>query len=121
MKKVTLLVVLLLAASSLNAVEVTPGGSFLFWNFWYNNADFTSGTSDGDNWYFLFGNVTVEAKWDEHLTFFLNPAALGVYGMHPCLNCGAISPNVTMHQVYMDVNKIFDTPLSLRVGKFRVF
>ena len=121
MKKVTLLVVLLLAASSLNAVEVTPGGSFLFWNFWYNNADFTSGTSDGDNWYFLFGNVTVEAKWDEHLTFFLNPAALGVYGMHPCLNCGAISPNVTMHQVYMDVNKIFDTPLSLRVGKFRIF
>lgn len=121
MKKLSLMVVLLLATSMLSAVEVTPGGSMLFWNFWYNNADFTSGTEDGDNWYFLFGNLTVEAKWDEHLTFFLNPAAIGVYGMHPCLNCGAISPNITMHQMYMDVNNIFDTPLSLRAGKFRVF
>ncbi len=120
MKKVSLLLVLFLATSTLSAVEVTPGGSLLFWNFWYNNADLTSATEDGDNWYFLFGNLTVEAKWDEHLTFFMNPAAIGVYGMHPCLSCGAISPNVTMHQMYMELNNIFDVPLSLRAGKFRI-
>lgn len=120
MKKLSLMVVCLLATSMLSAVEVTPGGSMLFWNFWYNNVDFTSGTGDGDNWYFLFGNLTLEAKWDEHMTFFLNPAAIGVYGMHPCLNCGAISPNLTMHQMYMDVNNIFDLPVSLRAGKFRI-
>jgi hypothetical protein len=109
-----------MCASTLSAVEVTAGGSLLFWNFWYNNTDFNKDTKDSDNWYFLFGNATVEAKWDEHMTFFINPAALGVYGMHPCLSCGAVSPNVTLHQMYMDLNKIFDTPLSLRVGKFRI-
>jgi hypothetical protein len=120
MKKVSVLLFLVFAASTLGAVEVTPGGSLLFWNFWYNNADFNNDTEDGDNWYFLFGNVTVEAKWDEHLTFFVNPSALGVSGMHPCLNCGAMSPSVTLHQMYMDLNNIFDTPLSLRAGKWRM-
>jgi hypothetical protein len=120
MNKLALLICILMCASTLNAVEVTPGGSLLFWNFWYNNADFNADTEDGDNWYFLFGNVTVEAKWDDHMTFFINPSALGVYGTHPCLGCGVESQTVTLHQMYMDLHNIFDTPLSLRAGKFRI-
>jgi hypothetical protein len=120
MNRLALLICLLMCASTLNAVEVTPGGSLLFWNFWYNNADFNADTEDGDNWYFLFGNVTVEAKWDDHMTFFINPAALGVYGMHPCLACGVESQTVTLHQMYMDLHNVFNTPLSLRAGKFRI-
>jgi hypothetical protein len=114
------LVGVFLIPTALRAVEVTPGGSLLFWNFWWQNTDFNADTEDGDNFYFLFGNATLEAKFDENVTIFINPSAIGVFGFQPCLACGAESPTVTLHQLYMDIGNIFDTPISLRIGKARI-
>lgn len=108
---------------------LTYHGLWYTYSFFWNNADFDTGTSDGDQHYYMHGDFTVDADFGAGVGTHVTIGDWGTFGKHAITcegpeGCGADNclPANGGHlmEAYLNVANLFDTPLSFRVGKEHV-
>ncbi len=125
MKKLyTLLVILILPAMMLaQTPDVKWGGLFYIYNFFHSNTDFISTTDDGNTYMYIHGDFNANVDFGKGVTAYMAIGAWGQHGMSPYYGGGLgenVDPSVRILQAYFTINDLFDTPLSLRIGKERL-
>ena len=114
----------LLVASPLRAggPEVKFGGLFYAYNFFWQNADFNAETSDGDMFWYMHGDVTATATFDHGVMAKITVGTWGAFGQHTITGAGPDGTGNGAHlmEAYLEVKNLFETPLTLTVGKKHV-
>ena len=129
MKKLALISMVILLGSSgllLAEAKVTWGGLFYTYGFFWNNADFNKDTKDGDMYYYVHGDIGATAELDG-ITVVGKVVDWGTFGRHPILYTGQEGVaggsglgGAHFMELYLTINKIFDSPVSLSIGKKHV-
>ncbi|OYD16541.1 hypothetical protein CH333_03120 [candidate division WOR-3 bacterium JGI_Cruoil_03_44_89] len=105
---------------------LTYHGLWYTYSFFWNNADFDTGTSDGDQHYYMHGDISVNADFGAGVGTHVTIGDWGTYGKHAITcegpeGCGApagfAANGVHLMEAYLNVADLFDTPFSLTVGK----
>lgn len=121
MKKLLFVMVLaLLVSFPLHAVEVTWGGLFYNYAFWWMNADFDSefpaeGT-DGDMHYYMHADVNATADFGDGVTAFVKIGDWGDFGLHPITGAGITGMGVHIMAAYISAQNLFDSPIGITAG-----
>ncbi len=103
--------------------EIKWGGLFYIYNFFHSNTDFISTTDDGNTYMYIHGDFNASVDFGKGVTAYLAIGAWGQHGMSPYYGGGLgenIDPSVRILQGYFTINNLFDSPLSLRIGKERL-
>ncbi len=115
---------LLFAGSVVNGggPQVKLGGTFYAYNFFWQNADFNSNTNDGDMFWYLHGDLTANADFGNGVMGKITAGTWGAFGQHPITGEGPDgTPNgAHLMEAYLEVKNLFNSPLSLTVGKKHV-
>ncbi|MDI6851097.1 MAG: hypothetical protein QMD82_04080 [bacterium] len=125
MKKIAALIVTISIISLATPVKAQPdiswGGTYYSYTFFWQNQDFNKDTKDGDNFTYLHGHLHALADFGGGVKTFIKVGAWGEFGTHPVWGTnldGGADPKVGILEVYVELNNIFNTPLSLKIGKF---
>ncbi len=117
MKKLMLFMVLaLLVSFSLHAVEVTWGGLFYNYAFWWMNADFDSDTSDGDMHYYMHADINATADFGDGVTAFVKLGDWGDFGLHPITGQGITGMGVHIMAAYISAQNLLESPIGITAG-----
>jgi len=117
MKKLLFVMVLaLLVSFSLHAVDVTWGGLFYNYAFWWSNADFNGDVGDTDMHYYMHADVNATADFGEGVTAFVRIGDWGNYGMHPVYGAGVAGMSVHIMHAYVSAQNLFETPIGFTAG-----
>ncbi len=125
MKKIYSLVIILFMPILIAAQtpDVKWGGLFYIYNFFHSNTDFISTTDDANSYMYIHGDFNATVDFGKGVTAYLAIGAWGQHGMSPYYGGGLgenVDPSVRILQAYFTINDLFDTPLSLRIGKERL-
>ncbi|TET99675.1 MAG: hypothetical protein E3J23_04470, partial [Candidatus Stahlbacteria bacterium] len=124
MKKLLFVMVLaLLVSFPLHAVEVTWGGLFYNYAFWWMNADFDSNVpaegTDGDMHYYMHADINATADFGDGVTAFVKLGDWGNYGKHPITGVGPLGTlGMAVHimAAYISAQNLFDSPIGITAG-----
>ena len=121
MKKFLVLIFILFTPLLLKSQpKIEVGGLLKIFNFFHSNTDFTNATDDGNNYMFIHGDIHTMVDFGDSISAFIMLGAWGQHGMNPYY-CGGIGENVDpgarLLQAYFNINNLFDSPVSLRIGK----
>ncbi len=110
--------------------EITTSGTFYIYNFFWHNADFDTGaTSDGDQFFYMHADVGINADFGKGISTQVTVGGWGTFGLHPITGDGSWGylhgletpgQDVAIREAYLDIARLFDTPVSFRTGKIHV-
>ena len=104
--------------------EITNNGTFYIYSFFWQNADFDTATSDGDQFFYMHADVGIMADFGSGITSQVTVGGWGTFGKHPITTYGEECPtpgqDVAVREAYIDIAKLFDSPLNFRAGKMHV-
>lgn len=115
----SLIILLLFFFFNLRADEPKINGGVLFYdyNFFWQNSDFNSVTSDSDAYSYIHLDFHINADFGNGVSFFASIGSWGQFGQHPVWGVPA-DPRATMLEGYLNFDKLFG-PFSVKIGKFR--
>jgi len=119
LKKMFVVGLLIIFAATLSFADkpkIEHHGLFYIYSFSWKNADFDKDTDDGDQHYYLHGDFSVDADFGTGVSSKVTFGAWGTYGKHAITGAGP-EGGVALREVYLNIAKLFDTPLSFRIGK----
>ncbi len=110
------------------AQDISLGGGVSYWYFMWSNSDFCSDTDslDSDVWHTLFLWIDAKAEFEYGVSAFLRVGGFGAFGCpYYCYDYdkenGYYSvlgdPAPAWYLAYIDVDNLFDSPVSMRIGK----
>ena len=97
--------------------EVKCGGLFYVYDFGWMNADFDSDTADGDQHYYLHGDVYAHADFGHGISAKVKLGDLGSFGKHSITGQGDDGMGVHIMEAYIAGHNLFETPIGFKVGK----
>jgi hypothetical protein len=104
--------------------EITNNGTFYIYSFFWQNADFDTATSDGDQFFYMHADIGIMADFGSGITSQVTVGGWGTFGKHPITGAGEECPSpgqdVAVREAYIDLAKLFDSPLNFRAGKMHV-
>jgi hypothetical protein len=105
--------------------EITNSGTFYIYSFFWQNGDFNTDMDDyGDQFYYMHADVGIRADFGGGIASQVTLGGWGTFGKHPITGegdqGGTPGENVALREAYLDFAKIFDSPLSFRIGKMHV-
>ncbi len=109
-------VVFLTTVAFAGTPDVSYHGLWYTYSFFWNNADFVDTISDGDQHYYMHGDISCDADFGAGISTHLTLGAWGTYGKHAITGAGP-ETGVALREAYLTVADLFDTPLSFRIGK----
>ncbi len=119
--RIVLFIVVLLLVSVINLkaddTKITGGVLFYDYNFFWQNTDFNSATSDSDLFSYIHLDFHVNADFGNGVSFFASLGSWGQFGQHPVWGI-PVDPRATMLEGYLNFDKLIG-PFSVKVGKFR--
>lgn len=98
--------------------DVSWGGLWYTYSFFWNNADFDT-INEGDQHYYMHGSISCNADFGAGVSTHLKFGAWGTYGRHAITGEGP-ETGVALREAYLNVAELFDTPLSFKIGKQHV-
>jgi len=119
LKKMFVVGLLIIFAATLSFADnpkIEHHGLFYIYSFSWKNADFNKDTDDGDQHYYLHGDFSVDADFGAGVSSKVTFGAWGTYGKH-AITGGGPESGVALREVYLNIDKLFDTPLSFSIGK----
>lgn len=124
MKKIfVVFTILLFPLLSIAQPKVEWNGMLYFYNFFHSNTDFISTTEDGNTYMYIHGDIQANVDFGDGVTAYIMMGAWGQHGMNPYYGGGLgenIDPSARLLQAYLTINNLFDSPISLRIGKERL-
>jgi len=118
-----LILLLGLSATGWGAPKVEWHGLVYIYNFFHSNTDFNKDTPDGNSFMYIHGDIQYSVDFGEGVSLYSMIGAWGQHGINPYWGVdlqGNSDPVVRLLQAYLTVEHIFDSPLSLRIGKERL-
>lgn len=105
--------------------EITNNGTFYIYSFFWQNGDFNSDIDDyGDQFYYMHADIGIHADFGAGVSSQVTLGGWGTFGKHPITGegnqGGTPGENVAVREAYVDLAKLFDSPLSFRAGKMHV-
>jgi hypothetical protein len=105
--------------------EITNNGTFYIYSFFWQNGDFNSDIEDyGDQFFYMHADIGILADFGAGVTSQVTLGGWGTFGKHPITGegdqGGTPGENVAVREAYIDIAKLFDSPLSFRAGKMHV-
>jgi hypothetical protein len=101
--------------------KITWGGTYYSYTFFWKNQDFNKNTKDGDNFTYIHGDLHALADFGGGVKAFIKIGAWGEFGAHPVWGVNLdnqVDPRAGLLEGYIELNNIFNTPVSLKLGKF---
>ncbi|MDO9575008.1 MAG: hypothetical protein Q7J55_00590 [bacterium] len=126
MSKKTLVVLISMVFLATLAFAGTPDvsyhGLWYTYSFFWKNADFVDTTSDGDQHYYMHGDISCDADFGAGIGTHVTIGAWGTYGRHAITYAGpeAQGEGAELMEAYLTASNLFDSPISFRVGKEHV-
>lgn len=125
MKRLAALLVLIglmaIATPAKAQPEISWGGTYYSYTFLWQNQDFNKDTGDKDGFTYIHGHLHALADFGGGVKTFIKIGAWGEFGTHPIWGTnldGGADPKAGILEGYVELNNIFNTPLSLKLGKF---
>lgn len=100
--------------------QVKFGGLFYVYSFMWQNADFNGDTEDGDQHFYVHGDVWGQADFGKGVSAKVSVGDWGTFGRDPITYAGQEGVGGHLLEAYLTANNLFETPLGLRVGKEHV-
>lgn len=112
----------LVGSAFADAPKVSLHGLWYVYSFFWSNADFDTATKDGDQSYYLHGDITADADLGAGVTGHIVVGEWGNFGRDPITYEGVEGQGegTDLMEGYLNISNFFDTPLYLRVGKQHV-
>ncbi|MCK4330663.1 hypothetical protein KAX02_12580 [candidate division WOR-3 bacterium] len=105
------------------APDLTWHGTWYTYSFFWNNANFIKAEDDtpedGDQFYYMHGDVSLNADFGAGVSTYLTLGAWGTYGKH-AITCEGPEGPVALREAYLNIANLFDSPLSFTIGKQHV-
>lgn len=103
--------------------DLTWHGTWYTYSFFWSNSDLIKAgdnvPEDGDQHYYMHGSVGLNADFGGGVNTYVLVGAAGCYGRDPIFYIGP-EPAVWLRECYLNVSNLFDSPLSLKLGKQHV-
>lgn len=101
--------------------QISWGGTYYSYTFFWQNQDFNKNTKDKDFFTYIHGDLHALADFGSGVKAFIKLGAWGEFGAHPIWGVNLdnqVDPKVGVLEGYVELNNLFNTPVSLKVGKF---
>lgn len=112
----TMLIVPLVSAKP----EVKFGGLFYVYSFFWMNRDFDGDTDDGDQHFYMHGDIYAHADFGKGVSAKVSVGDWGPFGRHPITYEGYEGVDGHLLEAYLTAANLFESPIGIQVGKQHV-
>ena len=104
--------------------KVKFGGLFYVYSFFWMNRDFDSDTEDGDQHFYMHGDIYAHADFGKGVSAKVAVGDWGPFGRHPITYEGSEGEDEWggghLLEAYITAANLFETPIGMQVGKQHV-
>jgi len=110
---------ILVGSAFADAPKISLHGLWYVYSFFWSNADFDTATTDGDQHYYMHGDVTADADFGAGVTAHVTVGEWGTFGRDAITYGGqeGQGEGAELMEAYLNIANLFDFPFYFRVGK----